>query len=50
MQTILYLAVTLVEIGLAAALVGMAQNSRGPSRPAETTDDDVGTASMPPMT
>lgn len=47
MQTILYLAVTLVEIGLAAALVGMAQNSRGRSRPAETADDDVGPAKTP---
>ena len=47
MQTILYLAVTLVEIGLAAALVGMAQNSRGRSRPAETGGDDVGTVRTP---
>ena len=32
MQTIVYLVVTLVEIGLATALVAMAMNSRDPSR------------------
>ena len=31
-QTIVYIVVTLLEIGLVAALVGMAMNSRDPSR------------------
>lgn len=43
MQVVLYFAVTLLEIGLASALVGLAQNSRHASRPTKAPSHETST-------